>query len=152
VCDAVIRTRCTASLAVLEGPDVVFSHRVYSHESVPTPSDTTGRERAHRTAAGRLLLADDVRAACGSARAWGLGTQDAARLENDLVQIRRRGFAVRTTRQVSCVAVGLWGGQDGPRIALAVKAPSEPAEIEQRLQLLRPIVGAARSMLAATQQ
>lgn len=151
VCDAVIRTRCTASLAILEGPDVVFAHRVYSHENVPTPSDRSGRERAHLTAAGRLLLSGDLRAACAAARDWGLAGEEVARLENDLVQITRRGFAARLTPQVSCVAVALPAHRDGRRVALTIKGPAGAADIEQWLQVLRPLVGAARDRLAATE-
>jgi DNA-binding IclR family transcriptional regulator len=151
VCDAVIRTRCTASLAALDGPDVVFAHRVYSHDNVPTPSDRAGRERAHLTAAGRLLLTGDLRAACGSAHEWGLDDEQTVRLENDLLQIRRRGFAVRTTPQVSCVAVTLALHRDRPRVVLTIKGSTRTADIEQWLQALRPLVGAARDMLAAAE-
>jgi DNA-binding IclR family transcriptional regulator len=151
VCDAVIRTRCTASLATLDGPEVVFSHRVYSHENVPTASDRSGRERAHLTAAGRLLLAGDLRTAAGVIRSWGLGGEEAVRLQNELRQISRRGYAVRMTPQLSCVAVELPVQRDRPRVALAIKGPARSAEIEQWLQVLRPLSDAARDLLAAAE-
>ena len=151
VCDAVIRTRCTASLATLDGPEVVFAHRVYSHENVPTASDRSGRERAHLTAAGRLLLAGDLRTAAGVIRTWGLGGEEAVRLQNELLQISRRGYAVRMTPQLSCVAVELPVQRDRPRVALAIKGPARSAEIEQWLRVLRPLADAARDLLAAAE-
>jgi DNA-binding IclR family transcriptional regulator len=151
VCDALIRTRLTASLAVLDGPDVVFAHRVYSHDNVPSPSDHTGRDRAHRTAAGWLLLSHDLRAACDAAPDWGLDADEAARLNRELMRIRRRGFAIRDTTDVSCLAVALPVDPGGRPIALTLKGRGPLIDTERTMFQLRGIVTAAvQTMLGAT--
>ncbi len=73
------------------------------------------------------------------------------RLQNELRQISRRGYAVRMTPQLSCVAVELPVQRDRPRVALAIKGPARSAEIEQWLQVLRPLSDAARDLLAAAE-
>jgi DNA-binding IclR family transcriptional regulator len=150
VCDALIRTRCTASLATLDGPDAVFAHRVYSHDNVPTPSDLTGREKAHLTAAGRLLLSCDLRAECGSERDWGLDAEQAARLEGELISIRRRGYAMRVTPQIICAAVVLPVDPDGPPVVLAAKGRGRISDAEYMVVQLRAVAAAVRSSLGGT--
>ena len=149
VCDALIRTRCTASLAMLDGPDVVFSHRVYSHDNVPTPSDSTGREKAHLTAAGRLLLSCDLRAACGSDRDWGLDAEETARLDGELISIRRRGYAMRVSPQGVCAAVALPLSPQGPPIVLAAKGRGKAADAEHMVVQLRAVATSVRAALHA---
>ncbi|MDT7725854.1 MAG: IclR family transcriptional regulator, regulon repressor [Actinomycetota bacterium] len=151
VCDALIRTRLTTSLAVLDGPDVVFAHRVYSHDNVPSASDHTGRDRAHRTAAGRLLLSHDLRAACDAAPGWGLDADEAAQLNRELMRIRRCGFAIRETTNLSCLAVALPVDPGGQPIALTIKGRGPLIDTERTIFRLRGIVTAAvQTILGAT--
>jgi len=149
VCDAVIRTRCTSSLATLDGPDVVFAHRVYSHENVPTSSDFSGRERVHLTAAGLLLLSCDLRAACGAAREWGLDAEETARLDGELISIRRRGYAMRATAELICAAVPLPVNPDGPPIVLAAKGRGKVSDAEHLVVQLRAVATSVRAALNA---
>lgn len=144
VCDALNRTRCTASLAVLDGPDVVFAHRVYSHDNVPTPSDVSGRERAHLTAAGRLLLSCDARAARAAAREWALDAEEAARLDSELISIRQHGYATRVTPEIVCAAVILPIGVGGSPVALTVKGVGTAFDAERAVLQLRAVATTVR--------
>jgi IclR family transcriptional regulator, acetate operon repressor len=155
VCDAAIRTGLTASLAVLDGPDVVFTHRVYRHDTVHDggafASDHAGRDRAHRTAAGRLLLSHDLRTACDAAPGWGLAVGEAAQLNRELMRISRRGFAVRQAAGVGCLAVALPVDPGGQPIALTVRAGGRLPDPERTLFRLRGVVTAAvRATVGAT--
>jgi DNA-binding IclR family transcriptional regulator len=151
VCDALVRTRCTASLAMLDGPDVVFAHRVFSHDNVSTPSDVSGRETAHLTAAGRLLLSCDLRAACGSERDWGLDAEEAARLDGELISLRRRGYAMRVSPGIVCAAVVLPVHPEGAPIVLAAKGRGRASDAEYMVVQLRAVAGAVRAALNAAE-
>jgi DNA-binding IclR family transcriptional regulator len=150
VADALIRTRLTASLAVLDGADVVFAHRVYSHDHVSSASDRTGRDRAHRTAAGRLLLARDLRTTCDAAPGWGLDTGEAARLNQELMLIHRRGFAIRRTAEIGCLAVALPVAPGEEPVALTVTGAVHLIDTERTLFRLRGIAAAVRAAPGAT--
>ncbi|MBB4689641.1 helix-turn-helix domain-containing protein [Amycolatopsis jiangsuensis] len=65
--DLRLHTGLTSSLAVLDGNDVVFAHRVYGHDHPRTSSDATGRARAADTLTGQLLTSGKTEM-CTSAR------------------------------------------------------------------------------------
>ncbi|WP_345033196.1 IclR family transcriptional regulator [Kutzneria kofuensis] len=126
--DLLVRTGMTASLAVLDGTEVEFAHRVYGHRHVWGPSDDTGRVAAHLSAAGRLLLAYDETAARGVIRLAGLGIREAAELGGDLMRIRQRGFAELTgPHGGTCLAVPLRLPRP-PAIALVVEGANGQAD------------------------
>ncbi|MFI9386552.1 IclR family transcriptional regulator [Kutzneria sp. NPDC052558] len=124
VADVVMRTRSTASLAVLDGDDVVFSHRVHGHWDVRMPSDDQGRAPARQTAAGRVLLALDPRST-----------------DRELVRIRDRGFATVERDGVTCVAVAV--PLRGQRVALTVRARTELVELDRMVFWLRTVAQGA---------
>jgi DNA-binding IclR family transcriptional regulator len=131
VCDAAIRTRCTASLATLDGLDVVFSHRVYSHTHVDTRSDATGRELAHLTAAGRMLLSRDPHTARSTLHKRDLSHAEAVELDNELTLLSRRGHATRVRPgQVACAAAVLPLGQGGQPIVITAKGRGDQTAAE----------------------
>jgi DNA-binding IclR family transcriptional regulator len=141
--DVLARTRLTSSFAVLDGAEVVFAHRVFGHDNPPTPSDDTGRAAAHRTAAGRMLLSHDPRAFCVLTEEWGLGPDEAATMQRDLIQLRRRQFAVSVADGISCLAVPLPPRPGRPPIVLAVKAKQGSVDQDRTLLWLRRIADAA---------
>jgi DNA-binding IclR family transcriptional regulator len=146
--DLMVRTRLTASLAVLQDTDVVFAHRVYGHDSARTPSDDSGRECAYRTAAGRLLLSHQLRAACDLAAEWGLAAGEAADLNRELVRIRHRRFSIGERVGIRCVAVRVPAGPGRPDIALTVKGEVGLVDQDRALFWLRKIADeAARAMI-----
>ncbi|MDX6349554.1 MAG: hypothetical protein QOF84_4344 [Streptomyces sp.] len=141
--DLVARTGLTSGLAVLDGPDVVFVHRVYSHESAWTSSDDSLRDRAHRTAAGRLLLSRDRRSVCEVADEWGLTADESAELIREMMRIRHRGFAVGHRAGITCLAVPLPSPGGSVRVALTVKGWTRSFDEDQALFWMRPIARAA---------
>ncbi|MFI9383448.1 IclR family transcriptional regulator [Kutzneria sp. NPDC052558] len=141
--DLLVRTGMTASLAVLAGTDVEFVHRVYSHHDAHSPSDSTGRVRALRSAAGRLLLAYDEAAVRGLVRQDELDATEVARLGRDLLRIRRRAFAELTgPHGTTCLAVPV-RLPGCPTIALVAKGMSGQIDRDRTLLWLRRVSDAA---------
>ncbi|MFC0546162.1 IclR family transcriptional regulator [Kutzneria chonburiensis] len=112
--DLLVRTGMTASLAVLDGVEVEFVHRVYGHRHIWGPDDAD-RAPAHGSAAGRLLLAYDESAARTVIRLAELGTPEAAELGGDLMRIRQRGYAELT------------GSYGNTMLAVPLRLPKPPA-------------------------
>jgi DNA-binding IclR family transcriptional regulator len=140
ICDLVAATRFTASLAVLRGTEVVFAHRTYGHSHVQTPSDDSGVACAYRTAAGRLLLSNDFRAACDVAYGQDI---DVARFYDELAQIRRDRFAGAEHAGVTCVAVPFLTGAGLPATVLTVKGATSLVDRAQILAHLHRVVHVA---------
>ncbi|HET6298884.1 MAG TPA: helix-turn-helix domain-containing protein [Kribbella sp.] len=144
--DLMVRTRLTASLAVLDGAEVVFVHRVYCHDNAPTPSDDSGRASAHRTASGRMLLAQHPRIACELAETWKLAPAEAAAVHCDLARIRRNQLAVVDAGGISCLALPVPVGPGCLPIVLAVKGKTGTFDHQRAQYWLRHIAQlAARS-------
>jgi DNA-binding IclR family transcriptional regulator len=136
--DLLARTGLTASLAVLDGTEVEFVHRVYGHRHQWGPCDDTGRDAAHLSAAGRVLLAYDETAARGQIRLAQLDTTSAAELGGDLMRIRQRGFAeLGTSFAVPLRLPKL------PVVALAIEGVRGPADRERAVLWLRRVSDAA---------
>ncbi|MFI6094845.1 IclR family transcriptional regulator [Lentzea sp. NPDC051213] len=149
--DLMVRTGLTASLAVLHGTDVIFTHRVYGHRGMYTSVDNTGREAAHRTAAGRLLLAYDGQTARHLTETWAPDPVEEARLTRELLAIRRQHFAVNTTSSgVRCIAVPLHRRADMPNVAFTLKGKVEKADAV--LEHMRSVVWRAASKVMAPRQ
>jgi DNA-binding IclR family transcriptional regulator len=128
--EAMVLTRLTASLAVLDSADVVFLHRVYGYDLARTRSDSTGRAPAGSTAAGRLLLAQDIPAAVQPTVRRRLDIDTVAALHSDLLRIRQRQIAVRRHAGFSCLAVLLV--TDPGRLSVALTVRGEAATIDDR--------------------
>jgi DNA-binding IclR family transcriptional regulator len=141
--DLFLHTRLTSAIAVLDGTDVVFAHRVHSHHDTRTSSDGSGHARAHRTAAGRVLLAQDLRAACDAAADWQIPAGEAAELNRELLRIRGRGFAVAEHGDVTCVAVALPAAVHHPRIALTVRGRTPLERQDRTVYWMRTVANAA---------
>ncbi|MFI6095715.1 IclR family transcriptional regulator [Lentzea sp. NPDC051213] len=149
--DLAARTGLTASLAVLHGTDVVFTHRVYGHQGVRTPTDDTGRAPAYRTSAGQLLLAYDSQTARHLIDAWGAATEKESRLTLQLLAIRRQHFAMNTTDNGGlCVAVPLHRRPDMPNVAFTLKGKAGTVEPDALLGYMRAVVSRAVNMVIKT--
>jgi len=160
--DLLARTGLTSGLAVLDGADVVFVHRVYSHETAWTPSDGSLRDHAHRTAAGRLLLSRELRSVCEVADGWGLTADESAELSREMMRIRHRGFAVGQRAGITCLAVplplpagspaapGAAPGAGSVQVALTAKGWARTIDQDQALFWMRPIAQAAAEAVFRT--
>jgi DNA-binding IclR family transcriptional regulator len=151
--DLLARTGLTAGLAVLDGTDVVFVHRVYSHETAWTPSDDSLRDRAHRTAAGRLLLSRGVRGVrggCEVADDWGLTEAESAELTREMLRIRHRGYAVGERAGITCLAVALPAPPGSAPVAFTVKGWTRTFDQDRALFWMRPIAHAAAEAVFRT--
>ncbi|MEV6605660.1 helix-turn-helix domain-containing protein [Kutzneria sp. NPDC051319] len=141
--DLLVRTGMTAGLAVLDGAEVEFAHRVYGHRHVWGPCDDSGRSPAQMSAAGRLLLANDETAARNLVRLAGLGPSETAELGGDLIRIRQRGFAELTGPDGStCLAVPLRLPKP-PVVALVLEDAGNEADRARALLWLRRVADAA---------
>jgi DNA-binding IclR family transcriptional regulator len=139
--ELMVRTRLTASLATLDGPEVVFAHRVYGHDLVRTRSDETGRALAHRTAAGRMLMANDLRAAAVLTDQWNLPTDESVELQQELLRIRERKIAVEVGRRLTCLAVAVPIG--ARPLALTVRGAADAIDHHRVVHLLYATASAA---------
>jgi DNA-binding IclR family transcriptional regulator len=146
VCDVLMRTGMTASLAVLDRAEVTFPYRAYAHDRVRTDSDVTGRGCAYGTAAGRLLMAFDADALRGVVVACGLDSDQVAELNRDLFAVRRRCFTVRRSAGgFTCVAVPLLGAKGLPRVALTVRGETSSVDVDRVVYSMRRVAQAAAS-------
>jgi DNA-binding IclR family transcriptional regulator len=123
--DLLLKTGLTASLAILKGAAVVFTHRGHGHGGTWTPSDDNGRECAAMTAAGRVLLAYNTDAARRLLDEWGGDSDRATELSRHLHQIRQQHYSVRVGSATTCMAVPLYRNDESPDIALTVKGRSK---------------------------
>jgi DNA-binding IclR family transcriptional regulator len=148
VSDLYVRTRQTCGVAVLSGTDVVFFHRVYGHDSVRMPSDETGREHAHTTAAGRLLLAFHPTVARRVVRAHRLDGTTATELSIELGRIRQARFAVATVgTEALCLAVPVLGADGTPMAALTLRGRRTRFDPKAALHWMRAVSDTAASEL-----
>ena len=126
--------RETVHLGMLDGTTVRFIDAIESPQSVRVASRLGMSMPASSTSTGKAMLAqlsdDEVRALYPSEELEGL-TQESLRtrtdLEHQLVQIRRRGYAVsseESERGVSSIAVAFAPSNAPARLAFNVSAPS----------------------------
>lgn len=149
--DLAIRTRLTASIAILRGTDVVFTHRVYGHDTGWTPSDDTDRAPAHLTAAGRLLLAHDGATTRRVFEKLNPQSEEAAELSRSLWPIKRVQFAVNVTRYgTTCVAVPLHRNVGHPNTAFVVRGKSDRIDVDLVVHHIRGVAGVAARQMCET--
>ncbi|MFI9386571.1 helix-turn-helix domain-containing protein [Kutzneria sp. NPDC052558] len=146
VCDVAATTGFTASLAHLEGAAVAFTHRVFAHNSVHTPSDDGETVPAIHSAAGLCLLAQDMRSACELVASFCL-PDEAAELNRTLMRIAGQGYAVHATDAVWCMAVPLPPAAGVPPLALTVKRRPGPFDEGKLLRYLRHVAQAIGARL-----
>jgi DNA-binding IclR family transcriptional regulator len=138
----------SASLSVLEPPNLVYVDQVEGSRSVRMFARRGAAVLAHATAAGKAMLAwaePEVLARLGDPLAQltpqTLSTHEA--LERELARVRNRGYAVDNQEQepgVGCVAAAIFRGDDVVVAAISVSAPmtriraADPVELGELLR------------------
>lgn len=146
--DVLLHTGMSASLAVLEGVDVVFRYRVYGHDPTFDCNHEADRRAGQTAAAGRLLLAYDyprrqrVSVLCSPI--------ELAALNDEIVHIRRQRYAVDVQQDgLTSVAVPIIGPAQERQIALSATGPTRSFDRAYVLRQLQAVaVQASRSVEA----
>jgi DNA-binding IclR family transcriptional regulator len=147
----------TAHYAVLDGTDVVYRAKVDPPAgSVRLTSVIGGRNPAHRTAVGKLLLSERLRSE-RELRAWLAGRPLEPRTPNSITTVaalwaelqrtRERGYATDDQENevgINCVAIAVPSGsissQDGAISVSALAFRHPLAELVEELPTMRAIV------------
>jgi DNA-binding IclR family transcriptional regulator len=131
-------TGLVVQLAVLDGPDVVYLDKVGDRMVAALPSRVGGRQPAHCTAIGKVLLAYNSDA-CDevdlSNRRTKFSIGSAAQLAAELDKVRAHGVAFDREEALpgfGCVAAPI-GGQGEAVAALSVCGPMNRMNFDQRL-------------------
>ena len=149
--DLLLRTGMTAGLAVLDGTNVNFMYRVYSHGDVRSSSDDTGSLPAHLSTAGRLLLAYDRPAARILISKLGLDICAEAELGHALDRIRQAGLAESRSERSGTLCLAAPVRLPGrPVVAFTIRGKSGQVDRTQAQHWLRRVSETAmRAMLTA---
>ncbi|MEC3917897.1 IclR family transcriptional regulator [Nocardia sp. CDC160] len=143
------RTRQTVHMAVLRGGEVVYLEKLRAHGTPATPTVTGGRNPAHCTAVGKVLLADLPERSLAHRLQPPLrpltrhSYTEPGRLRAELRRIRGSGFAVdreEAAAGLSCVAAPIRSGL-GVVAAVSVAFPADTATGGHAV--LRPLLEAA---------
>lgn len=129
--------RFVAHLAILDGTEVVYLDKVGGAFAGRLPSRIGGRFTAHRTAVGKAILAQAGRGPVKHyfdkmfiERDDPVGLR---RLQNDILQVRKLGYASEhgeAVAGVSCVAAAITNG-DSAIAAISICGPSEHLDVER---------------------
>jgi DNA-binding IclR family transcriptional regulator len=143
----------TVNLAVADGPDVVFLERLETSEDVRFLGHAGRRYPSHCTSSGKAIAAYNPEAAQARRDAgFPPRVSQTVRTQNDwdrqLVEVRRRGFALSTSESfdnVTAIAVPILDAGRRATTAISILGPS--AEIVPELErLARQVQIAARSI------
>jgi len=151
------RTSQPINLSIRQGDEIVYVERALSERSgMQVVRAVGGRAPLHLTSVGKLFLAaDEVKAVRSYAMRSGLegytanSITDLARLEFELAQVRRLGFA-RDNEElepgVRCIAAGIY--DDGAKLVagLSISAPAEQVR-EEWVEWLRETAARISSSL-----
>ncbi len=130
------RTGQTVNLSVRQGDEIVYVERAFSERSgMQVVRAIGGRAPLHLTSVGKLFLsADEPARVRDYAERTGLAPHtansitDAAQLEHDLAETRRRGWS-RDNEElepgVRCIAAGVFDDQGKLVAGLSISAPAE---------------------------
>ncbi len=132
-------TGLVVHLAVLDGADVVYLEKIAGTLGAAVPTRVGGRQPAHCTAVGKVLLAfSDPDRLDGSdllARKTKFSISTRRQLTEELTAIRDRGIAYERGESVAgfgCVAAPI-GDPDEPIAAVSVCGPLDRMTFDQRL-------------------
>lgn len=148
---------CTASLAVLDGGQIVYVDRARSarqgRSEVATRLGRGSRLPAADTALGRALLAGLTRAKREKALvAPGAGAPRRDRLMDELDQVSRSGIAIAEQLRVPgqvCVAAAVLGSSGEAVAAVDVAAPSDQYSSDRARDRLGPLVRRSAAGMSA---
>ena len=143
--------RQTAHMAVLDGTDVIYIHKVDCSHAIRMVSIIGRRIPAHATAIGKALLADytneQVRALYEGkplARLTENTISDLDALIEQLEQVRLKGYAYEkgeSTIGIECVAVAVGRADDPTHTAISISVPINPARADMS-EYITPILEA----------
>lgn len=148
----------TATLSVLELPNVVFLDQVEGTRSVRMFTQVGLGVPAHTSASGKAILAFQQPAALDAICDGGLVRITArtiatrAELEAELARIRRRGYAIDNEEHeegVSCVAAPIFGFEGDVRAAISVSAPTQRVHSADTAELGELLAGRAAEISRA---
>lgn len=148
----------TVSLAILEGPTILYLERIQTDDLLVLNLPPGRRAPAHATALGKALLAslDNARLdeVLKTSRLEQLTQHTFAakgRLRKDLQATRERGYAIDNEEFVNgfrCVAAVIWGPRKEPVGAVSVSAPAERLD-EAWLETLGALVRKAADRVSS---
>ena len=144
----------TVNLAVVDGPDVVFLERLATHDDVHFLGHAGRRFPSHCTSSGKAIAAYNPEAAQARRDAgFPPRVSHTVRTQNDwdrqLVEVRRRGFAVSTSEcfdNVTSIAVPIL--DPARRAAAALSVLGVSAEILPDMERLARLVQLAARHVA----
>ena len=134
-------TRETVNLAMLDGHEVLYLHKLDSLEAVRTFTRVGGRAPAHCVATGKAILAfdrkgEDLWRALPKEQFSNTTITDPARFAEEMIQTRTRGYSINQGEwhgAVRGIAAPIFGWGNRVRLALGIAAPGErlpPARTE----------------------
>jgi DNA-binding IclR family transcriptional regulator len=153
-------THENVQVAVLDGNDVVYVERIFSHRATPIVARPGGRMPAHATGVGRVLLAHAEPDVVNEVLAGPLErftphtVVDPAELRRELAKIRRDGYAI-SDRQVEMVSTSvaapiLGPGGFGAVAAISIIVPSRDAAVRRFVPAMLTAARGISRMMGAT--
>jgi DNA-binding IclR family transcriptional regulator len=145
------RTGETVSLTVRSGDDIVYLDKIISPRPIRFTTRVGSRVCAPLTASGKAMLAlahdgpEVVERV--AARADIVPPLDVERVLKELVEARRRGYALSRSRPgVVAVAAAVVDRDDEPAAALSVSAPTERTGRAQRADIVEAVLMTATTL------
>jgi IclR family transcriptional regulator, KDG regulon repressor len=145
----------TAHLGVLDGTHVVYVAKVESDRSIRLSTNVGGRKPTYCTGVGKALLAfagaEVVRAvvADGLAALTDRTITDGARLDAELAEIRRRGYAVddeEYEEHLRCVAAPVLDHTDAVIAAVSIAGPAHRMTVEELGTNIKAVLEGAKQV------
>jgi len=146
----------TVNLAFRERDDLVLVETLHSRRSLKQVNEVGQRDPWHASALGKAMLAfmpDAERAALldrvGLRRLTPQTIVDCRALENELAEIRKRGYAIdnhEVEDDIMCVGAAVLGPNGVPSYAISVSFPSHRAEDDLLKSAGSALVGAAENL------
>jgi IclR family transcriptional regulator, KDG regulon repressor len=146
----------TGHLAVLDGGEAVYIEKVEARRALRIPSAIGRGYPAHATSLGKILLAhlaDDARAEIiaerGLSRCTPKTITDAERLDSELDQIRRQGFAVDEEEYeegLRCIGAPILGHTGQVVAAIGIGGPVTRVTPQRVGELAELVMSAAGSL------
>jgi DNA-binding IclR family transcriptional regulator len=145
------RTGETVSLTVRSGDDVVYLDKIISPRPIRFTTRVGSRVGAPLTASGKAILAvsaDGAEVVERVAARPGLDPPlDVERVLKELVEARRRGYAVSRSRPgLIAIAAAVVDRDDEPVAALSVSAPTERVGRAQRAEVVEAVLMTATTL------
>jgi len=137
----------TILVSVLDLPNVLYIEKIESDNPVRASARVGQRAPALRAASGKSILAFYPNETIEQYATQGIGHKtDVMQFQNELSQIRERGYAISISGSrpgVNSIAAPIWGGQMVPSGALSVSGPAERCTLKYLQGISSVIVNAS---------